>query len=91
MEERHHQQKLRAEFWNVSKLEINDNVKNILITMGGNDLRNLTPKILELLNDNFPKVNKKVIIADSFKNTKEIESLKNEHVELIYSYLNNIY
>ena len=76
---------LRKDFWNIQKLKINDSIENILITMGGNDLRNLTPKILELLNDNFPKVNKKVIIADSFKNTKEIESLKNEHVELIYS------
>ena len=76
---------LRKDFWNIQKLKINDSIENILITMGGNDLRNLTPKILELLNDNFPEVNKKVIIADSFKNTKEIESLKNEHVELIYS------
>ena len=76
---------LRKDFWDIQKLKINDSIENILITMGGNDLRNLTPKILELLNDNFPKVNKKVIIADSFKNTKEIESLKNEHVELIYS------
>ena len=76
---------LRKDFWDIQKLKINDSIENILITMGGNDLRNLTPKILELLNDNFPKVNKKVIIADSFKNTKEIESLKNEYVELIYS------
>lgn len=76
---------LRKDFWDIQKLKINDSIKNILITMGGNDLRNLTPKILELLNDNFPEVNKKVIIADSFKNTQEIESLKNEHVELIYS------
>ena len=76
---------LRKDFWDIQKLKINDSIENILITMGGNDLRNLTPKILKLLNDNFPKVNKKVIIANSFKNTQEIESLKNEHVELIYS------
>ena len=76
---------LRADFWNVSKLEINDNVKNILITMGGNDLRNLTPKILGLLNDKFPKIEKKVIIADSFENISEIEALKNDFSELIYS------
>ena len=76
---------LRKDFWNIQKLKINDSIENILITVGGNDLRNLTPKILELLHDNFPKVNKKVIIADSFKNTQEIELLKNEDVELIYS------
>ncbi|MBE6508523.1 MAG: GNAT family N-acetyltransferase [Methanobrevibacter sp.] len=76
---------LRNDFWNIQKLKINDSIENILITLGGNDLRNLTPKILKLLNENFPEVNKKVIIADSFKNTHEIESLKNNHVELIYS------
>lgn len=76
---------LRDDFWDVIKLKINDNIENILITMGGNDLRNLTPKILDLLNNNFPTVNKKVIIADSFENVSEIESLKNDSVELIYS------
>lgn len=76
---------LRMDFWDVSKLKINDDINNFLVTMGGNDLRNLTPKILELLNDNLPSVNKKVIIADSFENVDEIESLKNNSVELIYS------
>ena len=76
---------LRKDFWNISKLKINDSIGNILITMGGNDLRNLTPKILELLNNNFPEVSKKVIITDSFKNISEIEELKNDSVDLIYS------
>ena len=76
---------LRKEFWNVPKLKINNSIETILITMGGNDLRNLTPKILKLLNDNFQEVNKKVIIADSFNNIHEIESLKSDTVELIYS------
>ena len=76
---------LRMDFLDVSKLKINDDISNILITMGGNDLRNLTPKILELLNTNFPDVNKKVIIADSFDNVSEIESLKDDFVDLIYS------
>lgn len=76
---------LRFDFCDVSKLKINDDINNILITMGGNDLRNLTPKILELLNNNFPSLNKKVIIADSFENVDKIESLKNNSVELIYS------
>ena len=76
---------LRKEFWDIPKLKINDSIQNILITMGGNDLRNLTPKILELLNNNFPKINKKIIIADSFENVSEIKNLKNSHVELIYS------
>ena len=76
---------LRKDFWNLPKLKINDSIGSILITMGGNDLRNLTPKFLKLLNDNFPEVNKKVIIADSFNNISEIESLKTDSLDLIYS------
>lgn len=76
---------LRKDFWDIPKLKINDSIKNILITMGGNDLRNLTPKILELLNNNFSNVNKKVIIADSFENVSEIENMSNNSVNLIYS------
>lgn len=76
---------LRKAFWDLTKLKINDNIENILITMGGNDLRNLTPKILKLLNEKYPKANKKVIIAESFENVSEIESLKDETVKLIYS------
>ena len=60
---------LRKDFWNIPKLKINESIESILITMGGNDLRNLTPELLKLLNDNCPEVNKKIIIADSFENT----------------------
>ena len=76
---------LRSNFWDSPKLKINDDVNSILITMGGNDLRNLTPKLLDLLNNNFPNVYKKVIISNSFDNVGEIESFKNDSVELIYS------
>lgn len=80
---------LRKEFWNIPKLKINDSVENFLITMGGNDLRNLTPKILDLLNNNFPRVSKKVIITDSFNNISEIENLQNDNIELFYSLKSN--
>lgn len=76
---------LRSDFWNISTLNVKEDIENVLITTGGNDLRNLTPKILDLLNIHYPNIIKKVIIADSFTNTSEIESLKNDNIELIYS------
>lgn len=76
---------LRSDFWDSPKLKINNDINTILITMGGNDLRNLTPKILKLLNANFKEITKKIIISNSFINNFEIETLKNESVELIYS------
>lgn len=76
---------LREAFWNTTNVEINNEINTILITTGGNDIRNLTPKVLKLLNNYYPKIIKKVIIADSFKNIDEIESLSDDYINLIYS------
>lgn len=76
---------LRKDFWEISNLAINDDIVTVLITMGGNDLRNLTPKLLNLLNNSFPNLNKKIIISDSFDNVDEIKKFKNDSVEFIYS------
>ena len=71
---------LRQDFWNTKIIDVNDEIRNVLITLGGNDLRNLTPKILNLLkNEDFTK---KVIIGNSFDNVGEIEEFDDE---LIYS------
>ena len=69
---------LRSDFWYCDKIDINDSIQNVLITTGGNDLRNLTPKLLKFLNNSFSEFNKKIIIADSFENVLEIESLKED-------------
>lgn len=76
---------LRKEFWQSNIVEVKNNIKRILITTGGNDLRNLTPKILKKLNEEFPYIKKKVIIADNFNNISEIEDIANDNVELIFS------
>lgn len=76
---------LRSDFWHCDKININEKIKNVLITTGGNDLRNLTPKILDFLNTSFKDLNKKVIIANSFRNVSEFESLKNDSCEFFYS------
>jgi len=41
---------LRKEFRNLSEIEFRNKVENILVTVGGYDLRNLTPKIIKALN-----------------------------------------
>lgn len=76
---------LRKEFWDSSLIEIKDEIKSVLITMGGNDLRNLTPSLLSKLNKEFPNLKKKVIIGDSFDNSYSIEQFSDENTELIYS------
>jgi UDP-2,4-diacetamido-2,4,6-trideoxy-beta-L-altropyranose hydrolase len=75
---------LRKEFWEVSKRKTREGVEYVMITFGGDDSEDMTTKILKLLNKNYPKMIKKVIIGQSFKNVEKIERLKNKTIELIY-------
>lgn len=61
---------LRKEFWNVPSKKINENIRNIMITFGGEDLRNLTPRVLELLKDMPYTLH--VVIGRAFKDTSYI-------------------
>jgi spore coat polysaccharide biosynthesis predicted glycosyltransferase SpsG len=56
-----------------------------LITFGGADVRNLTPKVLKLLRDNYPELLIKVIVGGGFQNIAEIEKHKDDNTKLIYS------
>ena len=75
---------LRKEFWNVPAKQICDGIEVIMVAFGGTDIHNLTPKILELLQDAYPKLIKKVVVGKGFQNTTEIEALEDHSTELIY-------
>ena len=74
---------LREEFRNLPEIEVRERVKNILVTVGGYDTRNLTPKVIKALNTiNFDEIEDKyidkenlhidVVIGPSFDNVGEI-------------------
>lgn len=75
---------VRNEFWNLKKKKKINEIKNVLITFGGSDMKNLTPPILEMLNNFFPNLKKKIIIGKSFKNIGKIEAQTDKNCELIY-------
>jgi spore coat polysaccharide biosynthesis predicted glycosyltransferase SpsG len=75
---------LKKDFWDVPIRSMNKEINTIFISLGGSDLRNLTPKILKLIIDEFPTIFKKVIIGSSFKNIKKIENIADPSSELIY-------
>lgn len=75
---------LRREFWNVPEKGTKTNLKNIMVTFGGDDLRNLTPDILKILIDECPHIHKKVVIGRGFEKISEIEDLRDDTTELIY-------
>jgi spore coat polysaccharide biosynthesis predicted glycosyltransferase SpsG/RimJ/RimL family protein N-acetyltransferase len=76
---------LRNEFWNVPSRKIGVVLSSILITFGGQDIKNLTVPILKALNESFPTIKKRVVIGSGFELPAQIEKLKTDNVELFYS------
>jgi len=75
---------LRKEFWDTAAKQVRDEIEVIMVTFGGTDMHNLTPKVLKMLIDTYPELLKKVIIGNCFQNIAEIEKLKDNNTELIY-------
>ncbi|UCZ52944.1 UDP-2,4-diacetamido-2,4,6-trideoxy-beta-L-altropyranose hydrolase [Bacillus shivajii] len=71
---------LRSPFIQVKRENINWQVKEVLITLGGSDIHNLTPSILnKLCNDN-SEITFNVVIGNAFNNVKEIKSFSSKNV-----------
>lgn len=78
---------LRKVFWDVPKKEINENIKNVLITFGGNDMRNMISRVIELLNKKF-YFNLNVVIGKGFKETDYIKKYESDSKIKFYFNLN---
>ena len=59
-------------YHNLEKV-IRDNVESVLITIGGGDRRNLTPRIIDALKD-FKDINFNIVIGSAFKNKDKIKT-----------------
>lgn len=59
--------------------EIREKIESVLITVGGDDKLNLTPKILDWLNQNYPQWKKQILIGPAFKNLEEITSIQGKN------------
>lgn len=73
---------LRKEFWDVGERPFRLDIQNILLTFGGQDIENFTPRVLRLLSRNFPNMRKRVIIGSGFINEEQIEQAKDVNTEL---------
>lgn len=58
---------------------------DILITLGGTDIRNLTPKLIEILKEIDLNLKIAIVIGKAFDNKEEIERLKTEKINLFYN------
>lgn len=80
---------LRKPFWNIAEKKINANVSEILITMGGGDIRNICPRVLNLLlKHTSANILKTVAIGQSFsrENVNELRNISegNSSIELVF-------
>lgn len=76
---------LRDAFRNANRSYLRTNVEKILITLGGSDISNLTPAILELLKAKHPNILKLVVIGSGFSNVEEIKTLSDDTIRLYFN------
>lgn len=69
---------LSEEFTGIKKRKTKEKVENILITFGGEDSSDLTPCVLEAIEEIENSVKVNVIIGPFFRNIKEIEEIANK-------------
>jgi spore coat polysaccharide biosynthesis predicted glycosyltransferase SpsG len=75
---------LRKEFWDVPEKEIKKELKSIMITFGGDDMRNMTPSVLKFFVEMYPDLEKKVVIGKGFQNINEILQVVDRNTEVFY-------
>jgi spore coat polysaccharide biosynthesis predicted glycosyltransferase SpsG len=68
----------------VPEKKIKEKIESIMVTFGGDDAKNMTPKILTFLNDNYPNLIKNVIIGRAFQNIDDIKKYADKNTNLIY-------
>ncbi|WP_209121730.1 UDP-2,4-diacetamido-2,4,6-trideoxy-beta-L-altropyranose hydrolase [Alkalihalobacillus sp. BA299] len=73
---------LRIPFIQVKREYIKSHVKEVLITLGGSDIHNLTLKILKQLQKNNSEVIFNVVIGKAFRNIEEIKSFSSKNINL---------
>lgn len=74
---------LRREFWDVAPIKIRPTIKGVLLTFGGDDIRNLTAPILKLLQTNNPELKISVVVGRAFNQIKEIQRMANDHTTIL--------
>lgn len=73
---------LRRAFWGVKNKFINEDVHDIVISLGGTDYRNMAPKIIRMLKNEFNNLKVHLFVAKGFNNLDEIKRVNHSNLIL---------
>ena len=76
---------LRSPFENIKRDSANTVVKTVMITIGGSDLRNLTPTIIKKICSKYPKIRFEIIKGAALYNLGEMEEQFTDNIFLHYN------
>ncbi len=78
---------MRKAFWDVAPRSVRVRVRQVMITMGGNDMRSLTPKIMQYLRRYHPSFHQVIVVGSAYsEETKaKIERLADHQTTLVYA------
>lgn len=65
--------------------QVRHEVKEILVTLGGSDIRNLTPQIIETLQNNYPKIKKNVVIGKGYDKIDDIKKISDRNTNILFN------
>lgn len=73
---------LRQDFWEVSKRICRNELKHVLLSFGGVDSKQVTQRVLHFLNQQYPDLQKHVVLGNGFTQLDQIKSLQTENVSI---------
>jgi len=79
---------LRKPFWDVPKKETRQKVEEILITFGGDDLRNMSLKVAKTVLENIEGIRLNIVVGGGFKNKHLLEELPKQNPERVRLFYN---
>lgn len=71
---------LRKPFIQVTRGSVNSQVKEVLITLGGSDIQNVTPRIIKQLSSKNTEIIFNIVIGHAFKNSDEIKKHSSKNI-----------
>ncbi|PIY79909.1 MAG: hypothetical protein COY81_00255 [Candidatus Pacebacteria bacterium CG_4_10_14_0_8_um_filter_43_12] len=76
-------QPLRSAFWNCAPAIANEKLTNILITFGGEDIRDLSGRILMLLMRDYPSLIKNVVIGPGYHQLADLQQKADANTQIL--------